>query len=65
MFFVAGIFDKYLQVAQSVVKYNHRKGGAVIPSILKGVTAMTTSEVLQLLELLAVVIFGILTYIKK
>ena len=30
----------------------------------KGVATMTTSEVLQLLELLAVVIFGILNYLK-
>ena len=66
--FIVGIFNKSLQVIQFVIKYNHRKGGngySLCTKVhKKGVATMTTSEVLQLLELLAVVIFGILSYLK-
>ena len=63
---IAALFacgDKNRKTARKGGKLT-RKVGKVIPSS-KGVTRMTTMEVLTLLMLLATVIFGILNYTKK
>lgn len=56
--------DIYLQHSTSMI-YCFSLEGRHGYSLIKGVTVMTILEVIALLNLLATVIFGILSYIKK
>ena len=67
----AFVFDRFQQIFTSyticgkIQLSEGRHGYSLCTKVhKKGVATMTTSEVLQLLELLAVVIFGILNYLK-
>ena len=47
-----------------MIQYNHQQGGKLLPRRL-GVTPITTLEVIALLNLLAVIIFGTVDITRK
>ncbi len=67
MFFrpLAPHFDKILGVKRQTTKIRGKQEGNGSTSLLKGGDNMTVLEVLGLLNLLAVVIFGVISVTKK